>query len=760
MTTEPGRTSIERRRIHVDGIVQGVGFRPFIYRLARQFRLCGFVLNDQQGVLIEVQGTPQSIAAFSAQIIPQAPPLARVLSIHAEIIALGSETDFTIHFSQRQGSRQTLISPDIAVCSQCLQEMHDPSDRRYRYPFTNCTQCGPRFTIVRTIPYDRPNTSMAAFRMCPACQSEYENPLDRRFHAQPVACPACGPGLMLMDRNRQPIACTDPVAAVWDLLRDGQIVALRGLGGFHLCVDPFNEATLKSLRQRKGRAEKPFALMAANLSIIKKHCLVDEAEEQLLISPAHPIVLLRRSESDLPDAVAPGQRYLGFMLPYTPLHHLLLQGPFATLVMTSANRSEEPIAITNDEAFERLRGIADVFLTHDREILQLCDDSVVRVLQGKPRMLRRARGYVPAPVLLKNRLQRSVLACGGELKNTIALARDDQVFISQHIGDLDNPRALELFHHHIGHWQKILEIEPDIIACDLHPDYLSSQWAHRQKNKPVIAVQHHHAHLVAVMAENQIEEPCIGIILDGTGYGVDGTIWGGEVLSGDARGFRRHAWLTPVAMPGGSQAIQQPWRMALAYLHAAGIPWQTVPSLQLHRSDEIQLVLKMIERHINCPVTSSCGRLFDAVAALLGLCDEITYEAQAAVLLEMMGTDYPTEAYPIPAPAALGAITTSALIRHVADDLRQGTDKGRIAARFHVTLSELFVAAAGIVRQKTGIEHAALSGGVFQNALFFNLMHARMLQEGFTLISHSATPPNDGGLALGQAVIAAHAQLH
>lgn len=754
----PDPVPIMRRRIHVSGIVQGVGFRPFVYRLARQFHLTGFVLNDQQGVLIEIQGDATQTQCFIEALKPQAPPLARVLSIVKQDIPTQPESDFSIHFSQRFGARQTLISPDIAVCDHCLAEMQDANDRRYRYPFINCTHCGPRFTIVHSLPYDRPNTSMAAFQMCPACQEEYDDPLNRRFHAQPVACPVCGPGLSLVDCQGQAIATENAMAMVWELLAEGKVIAIRGLGGFHLCVDPFHPAGLDALRRRKGRAEKPFALMAARLEVVKKYTLVDAEEEALLCSCARPIVLLQeRGGHGFPQGVAPQQRYLGFMLPYTPLHHLLLSGPFEMLVMTSGNHSEEPIAVSNSEALERLRDLADAFLLHDREILQLCDDSIVRVMTGKSRLMRRARGYVPMPVLLKKRLPRAVLACGGELKNTIALGREDQVFISQHIGDLDNPRALELFHHHIGHWQTILEIEPEVIACDRHPDYFSSQWARSQKQKPLIEVQHHHAHLVAAMAENQVQAPCIGIILDGTGYGMDGTIWGGEVLSGDALGFQRHAWLMPVAMPGGNQAVRQPWRMALAYLHAARVDWQEVPGLQDRPAGEMEIVLKMIERRIHAPMTSSCGRLFDAVAALLGLCEEIHYEAQAAILLEMAATGQAAGPYPLEPASALGPLDANGLTRTIIDDLRAHTPIEMIAARFHGTLVELFVHSARAVRERNGLDRIVLSGGVYQNVLFFERMHQRLQEEHFQVITHTQVPCNDGGLALGQAVIAAHA---
>ncbi|MEW6741598.1 MAG: carbamoyltransferase HypF [Planctomycetota bacterium] len=763
-------TTRTRLRIHINGIVQGVGFRPFVHRLARRHALSGHVRNTPEGVEIEVEGEGVALDRFCHELRKEAPPLARIVEMRVDGISALDEHAFTIEPSHRDERATTLISPDVATCDECLDELFDPSDRRHRFPFTNCTNCGPRYTIVRAIPYDRPNTSMSVFALCPACEREYHDPENRRFHAQPNACPACGPHLTLHDRTGERIDVTDPIREVVTWLKQGRIVALRGLGGFHLAVDARDDRAIEELRRRKGRAEKPFALMAPDLESVRCSCFVSKAEEKLLWHPSRPIVLLQaRSHHGLSRSVAPGQRYLGFMLPYTPLHHILLREYSSPLVMTSGNFSEEPIAIGRAEAIERLAPIADGFLFHDRQILQRCDDSVARVITGEVRVIRRARGYVPSPVLLSTPARRRVLACGGELKNTIALSRDRTVFLSQHIGDLDNPSALAFFEQSIAHLQAILEIEPEVIACDMHPEYLSTRWAERQRKVPVVHVQHHHAHLLSVMAENGIDEECLGLILDGTGYGTDGTIWGGELLSGDARSFRRLAWLEPVPMPGGLAAIREPWRMAVSHLVAAFGANSEIPEIPFSRRlprDKITIVRRMIERHLNAPMTSSCGRLFDAVAALLGVRDEITYEAQAAIELEMAIDETSceqgeTELYEeavagaaVPATSAIGALRVAPLVRAVVEDIARGEPKGRIAARFHHTLGEIFVRALSRARSLTGIARVGLSGGVFQNAPFSTYVLRRLQAEGFSVLTHREVPTNDGGIALGQVLIA------
>ncbi|MDQ7063581.1 MAG: carbamoyltransferase HypF [candidate division KSB1 bacterium] len=748
---------IIRQKIRINGIVQGVGFRPFVYRLAQECGIAGFVNNSSDGVLIEAEGPPEALATFRERLRREAPPLSHIVEFEYDDLPPRGDTQFVIQQSRRDSAPVTLISPDVATCDDCLRELFDPGDRRYRYPFINCTNCGPRYTIVYTIPYDRGNTSMRVFPMCPECEREYHDPANRRFHAQPNACPKCGPQVTLYDRRGQPIDADDPIARAVDLLRAGHILAIRGLGGFHLAVDAHNDAAVRELRRRKGRAEKPFALMAPDLDSIEKFCIVSEAERELLQHPTRPIVLLpARDGHRIAPSVAPNQRYLGFILPYTPLHHLLLRGHFDALVMTSGNFTEEPIAIGNGEALERLAHLADYFLLHNRDILQRCDDSIARMAAGKPRIIRRSRGYVPAPVFLKTPTRRNILACGGELKNTIALSRGNTVFFSQHIGDLDNPAALAFFENSIAHLQRILEIEPEIIAYDLHPEYLSTKWALAQ-DLPKIGVQHHHAHLAAVMAENGVEVRTIGIILDGTGYGTDGTIWGGEVLVGDFSGFERFAHLEPVPLPGGEAAIRQPWRMAVSYLYAAyGEALWDLPLLQRIHEEKVRIILQMIDKRLNAPLTSSCGRLFDGVAALLGIRDEINYEAQAAIELEMHIDETVDEFYAeaLPARTAKGALDWRPLIRVIVEELQRGEPVGRIAVRFHRTFAELFIRAAEHAREETGLQRVGLSGGVYQNTYFFEYMVQRLQEHDFEVLTHSLVPTNDGGLALGQIAIA------
>ncbi len=781
MTDERARNRLERRRIRLEGIVQGVGFRPFTHRIARECGIAGFVRNESGGVLIEAEGLAPELDHFLERLLSEHPPYARVVRHSENPLLPRGEEGFTIQRSAAGPAGAAFISPDLAVCPDCLAEMHDPAGRRYRYPFLNCTRCGPRYSIVRSLPYDRSRTSMAPFSMCAACRTEYDDPLDRRFHAQPTACPDCGPRLWLSGPDGQPIPDPDPVAAVWRLLGAGKIVAVRGIGGFHLCVDAQNGEAVETLRQRKGRGRKPFALMARDLATIRSWCEAGAEEQALLESPARPIVLLRALESDessvmepasagsavrprpLPWAIAPGQKYHGFMLPYTPLHHLLLAGPLPVLVMTSGNLSEEPIAIGNEEALARLGGIADAFLLHDREILQRSDDSIIRMAAGAPMIMRRSRGYVPEPVLLARPLPEPLLAVGGELKNTIALARGSEIFLSQHIGELDNPEALAFFRHAIGHLQQLLRIEPQVIVHDLHPDYLSTQWALAQPAVRRIAVQHHHAHLASVLAEHRLEGPCIGIILDGTGYGSDGTIWGGEVLLGGASSFTREAWIEPVAMPGGAAAARDPWRMAISYLFKAfGRECLDLDLEVLHFQPrpELELLIEAMEKGVNSPLTSSCGRLFDAVAAIFGLCFVNTYEAEAAMALEMTagpenGSRPPLEELLGPDFQPRGPLRLGHYIRRLVQRTLEGCALSQRAQRFHLTLADIFFLAAADVRTRSGANRVVLSGGVFQNLLLYTRLRQLLEGEGFQVFTNRLVPVNDGGLALGQAAVAA-----
>jgi hydrogenase maturation protein HypF len=761
-----------RRQIEVSGIVQGVGFRPYVYRLATGRHLRGTIRNTSAGVTIEIQGPAATVQDFVERLPAEAPPLARITSLTVHDVPCNGDRDFCIIHSHEGEEVRTLISPDVAICPDCLREMFDAKDRRYRYPFINCTNCGPRFTIIRDIPYDRPSTSMAAFPMCAACLAEYENPLDRRFHAQPNACWGCGPQVELWDKSGQKIPCGDPIVEAVSALRAGLVVAVKGLGGFHLAVDAMNPTAVAVLRQRKRRVEKPFAVMVTDLQAAEEICELDDGGRTALQSIQRPIVLLpKKTPSVIPDEVAPFNRYLGIFLPYTPLHYLLLaEGKFKALVMTSGNLSEEPIAIDNREAVHRLHGLADYFLVHDRDILLRCDDSVVRVAGGVTRQLRRSRGFVPVPVFLKED-QPSVLAVGGELKNTICLTKGKHAFLSQHVGDLENIESYSFFHEAIEHLGRILEIRPQIIAYDLHPDYFSTKWALQQDGVALIGVQHHHAHIASCMAENHLEGRVIGFALDGTGYGTDGKIWGGEVLVAGYESFERAAHFEYVPLPGGAAAIREPWRMAVSYLaHHFG---REFPQLDFMKLDipfvrelnrpKVDFILRMMEQGVNSPLTSSCGRLFDAVAALIGIRQQVNYEAQAAIELEMAiassevessekDTAYPIELLP---EDENWILSTRPLFEALLDDLGQNVSAATISRRFHNGLVEGFVQLATLLRSKTTLDRVCLSGGTFQNAYLSQRFEERLSESGFEVYTQKEVPSGDGGLSLGQALVAA-----
>lgn len=760
-----------RRQIEVSGIVQGVGFRPYVYRLATGRHLKGTIHNTPAGVTIEIQGPAETGQDFVEHLPTEAPPLARItsLAVHdlpchpaqVDSLQIDSDQDFRIVHSHEGEEIRTLISPDVAVCPDCLRELFDPKDRRYRYPFINCTNCGPRFTIIRDIPYDRPSTSMATFPMCPACLAEYENPLDRRFHAQPNACWQCGPRVDLWDKAGRRIECRDPIAEAIFGLHAGLVVAVKGLGGFHLAVDATNTAAVALLRQRKRRVEKPFAVMVQDLRAAAEICELDGAAETVLQSMQRPIVLLPKKQSGLiPDDVAPFNRYLGIFLPYTPLHYLLLaEGGFKALVMTSGNLSEEPIAIDNREAIHRLSGLADYFLVHNRDILLRCDDSVLRVAGGVARHLRRSRGFVPVPVFLKDD-QPSVLAVGGELKNTICLTKGKHAFLSQHIGDLENVESYSFFHEAIRHLEQILEIQPQIIAYDLHPDYFSTKWALQQSGAQLVAVQHHHAHIASCMAENHLEGRVIGFALDGTGYGTDGKIWGGEVLIAGHEGFERAAHFEYVPLPGGAAAIREPWRMAVSYLahyFGRGFVNLDVPFVrQLNRS-KVDFLLRMIEQGVNSPLTSSCGRLFDAVAALVGIRQEVNYEAQAAIELEMAidsSADETGYALDLVPDGDNWIISSRPAFDALLQDLGQNLPVPAISQRFHNGLVEAFVQLAILLRNKTALNRVCLSGGTFHNVYLSQRLEAHLSKAGFEVFTQKEVPSGDGGLSLGQALVA------
>jgi hydrogenase maturation protein HypF len=754
----------EARKLQVNGIVQGVGFRPFVYQLALRHGLKGEVANTSSGVSIHIEGPADRLRAFESDLTGETPPLAHIVEVASRPEIPQHFSDFRITLSRGGEAMATLISPDVAVCGDCLREMFDPADRRYRYPVINCTNCGPRYTIIDDIPYDRPKTSMRHFTMCAACQAEYDNPLNRRFHAQPNACPVCGPQVGLWDARRKEIGPGDPIAAAADLIRQGKIVAVKGLGGYHLAVDAMNAAAVARLRQRKLREEKPFAVMSPDLGAIKTYAAVDAEDEKLLLSIQRPIVLLRKKVPDLlAEEVAPRNPYVGAMLPYTPLHHLLLKHGFCALVMTSGNLSEEPIAIDNDDAFGRLAGIADYFLIHNRDIYLRSDDSVVRRAAGETRFLRRSRGYVPVPVFLKHALP-PILACGAELKNTVCIAKGDKAFISQHIGDLENLATYEFFQKTVAHMLRILDVRPEVIACDLHPDYLSTRWADEQEEVLKVRVQHHHAHIVSGMAEHRLEGAVIGVACDGTGYGPDGTVWGGEVLVADAGGFERAAHLACVPMPGSAAAIKEPWRMAVSYLQdafGAGLWGLDLPVLREAGTDKVRLMLEMAAKRINSPLTSSLGRLFDGVAAIAGLRRRVTYEGQAAMELEMAAAaetesfyDY---AWEEDAPCR---ILPAPIIRGVVGDVVNGLAVPAISAKFHNTLILMFSDLCDMLRRQRGLNRVVLSGGVFQNARLMVGLIPALSARGFEVYSHRQVPANDGGIALGQALIAAKRMEH
>jgi len=752
-----------RRQIEVAGIVQGVGFRPYIYRLAIERHLCGNVSNNSSGVIIEVQGPLKAVEEFVHRLPQEAPPLSQITEVRVVELTCNGDRDFRIVPSKRGDPVRTLISPDVAVCDDCLRELLDPKDRRHRYPFINCTNCGPRFTIVRDIPYDRPYTSMAQFRMCPACQAEYDDPLNRRFHAQPNACWDCGPRIELWDRQGRNTLSRDPIAEAAAGLTAGMVVAIKGLGGFQLAVDATNSTAVALLRERKRRVEKPLAIMVPSLEAAGAYCDLTASAVETLCSIQRPIVLLpKRPACGIADNVAPRNRELGVFLPYTPLHHLLFaDGAFRALVMTSGNLSEEPIAIDNREAVERLQGLADCFLVHDRPILLRCDDSVVRVIGGQRRQLRRSRGFVPVPIFLKEEVP-AILAVGGELKNTICLTKGKHAFLSQHIGDLGNLESYRFFEEVVEHLQRILEIKPEVIAYDLHPGYLSTKWALSRKQVRLVGVQHHHAHVASCMAENHLEGKVIGIALDGTGYGTDGHIWGGEVLITGYEGFRRAAHFDYVRMPGGEQAIREPWRMAVAYLyHHFGREFLKLkfPFAASLEPPQIEVVLRMMEENLNSPKTSSCGRLFDAVSALIGIRSHVSYEAQAAIELEMAIADDGDETgYPMDLKLRDGirVIDTRRMFEQMLTDLGRGLPVATISRRFHNALIAVFTSLAKSIRTESSLTRVCLSGGTFHNVYLLSGLQKQLSESGLEVFIQSQVPAGDGGLSLGQAMIAAH----
>lgn len=742
----------ERVSVTVEGVVQGVGFRPYVYGLASRHSLGGFVRNRSGQVQIEVEGDEGSVRRFLEELPKHPPPLAVIRAVSTGLLAPRGERAFEIQESDRAGAAGPQIAPDIGICDDCRRELFDPQDRRFRYPFINCTNCGPRLTIVRGAPYDRERTTMAGFRLCAPCVLEYGDPADRRFHAQPIACPDCGPRLAAVDGLGRGLTVDDPLNWFVALLKNGAIGALKGLGGYHLACDAANERAVAQLRLRKHRDEKPFALMVATLREAEQLCELDDAERALLASPRKPVVLLRRKPGRAVAAsVAPGNPCLGLMLPYTPLHELLMRHVPGPLVMTSGNASDEPIAYEDEDAFRRLEGIADGFLTHDRPIEIRCDDSVTRAVGGTELPLRRSRGYAPVPIPLPFAIKTPTLAVGGHYKATFALGRDRSAFLSHHIGELDQLEAFRAFEREIGHYRALFQIEPRRVAHDLHPDYVSTRFA-QDLGLERVAVQHHHAHLAACMAENGLTGDVLGVTFDGTGYGEDGTLWGGEFLVGGYKAARRAARLRPVAMPGGEASIHEPWRMALAHLVTAGA--DTGPFERGLNPEAVRVVRRMIERSFNAPLTSSAGRLWDAVAALAGVRSEARYEAQPAIELEWLARDCnDPDRYEFELGGKdLLEIDPRPMIRSIAAERAAAPV---VARRFHTTMVEAVARTCVELRERGAPRTVVLSGGVFQNVLFLQETTLRLTREGFEVYRHQRVPPNDGGLSLGQLAVAA-----
>jgi hydrogenase maturation protein HypF len=780
--SKAARQSLKLASISVRGIVQGVGFRPFVYGLAVEHNLKGWVYNTSEDVKIEVEGKAEAVERFERELKTKAPPLAHIENVTIEYCPPRGYKDFEIRQSQAQRGKYQLISPDVATCQACLGELLNPEDRRYRYPFTNCTNCGPRFTIIEDMPYDRPKTTMRYFQMCLQCQAEYDDPLNRRFHAQPNACPECGPQVELVDNRGNLVTESNPIAAASQLLKGGKIVAIKGLGGFLLACDATNDTAVKTLRQRKKRSSKPFAIMVTTVDEAKKHCYVSPEEQNLLASPQSPIVLVRwREDSSVSREVAPNLRFLGIMLPYTPLHHILLRDTSLPLVMTSGNLSEEPIARDNDEALRRLSGIADYFLIHNRDIYSRYDDSVAIVERGTSQLIRRARSYAPYPIRLSFKT-RQVLGCGAEEKNTFCLTKDNYAFLSQHIGDMENMETLEHFDNTISLYKRLFHIQPEIIAHDLHPDYLATKYAQElgESGMKLVPVQHHHAHIASCLADNGLKSPVIGVAFDGTGMGADGNVWGGEFLVADYRNYKRVGHLEYLPLPGGAAAIKRPYRTAIGYILTLGenalnaviaseAKQSQLGSIGQVSQVEIEVIKRQIERKINSPLCSSMGRLFDAISALLGIRGEIDYEGQAAVELEMAAhasvitrrvsdeaISLNNESYPyrIVEEEGIKIVRLSDLLSAVIEDLHQGISKGRISVKFHETVARMINEMCHLIADETGITQVALSGGVFQNRLLLRKTASLLESSGFQVFTHKQVPCNDGGISLGQAVIA------
>ncbi|MCP4021647.1 MAG: carbamoyltransferase HypF [Desulfobacteraceae bacterium] len=770
---------ITAKRLEISGVVQGVGFRPFLFVLANQYNLKGEVSNTSSGVFAEVEGTSSNIDHFCKDIKDKKPLLASVTRIEVQDIDVKGFNFFKIVKSKTAKGRTTLISPDVSICDDCLKELKDANDRRFEYPFINCTNCGPRYTIIQDIPYDRPKTSMRHFQMCPVCQKEYDDPMNRRFHAQPNACPECGPHVFLIDAkgNRLDDKPEEAIALAAGYLKKGKIVAVKGLGGFHLACDAANNDVVNKLRQRKNRPHKPFALMAQSASVLFDHVKLSEAQKDLLESYHRPIVILEKKEPlkhdliGLAPQVAPFNLCLGIMMPYTPLHYLLLEKGPDILVMTSGNRSGEPLSIDNDDALNAFNDIADYFLFHDRDIYFRADDSIVRFQAGQPRFFRRSRGYAPLPVSVKEKMP-PILGCGAGLKSTVCLTKGNYAFLSQHIGNLDNDKVFDFYKDSIAHLEKILDITPEIIAHDLHPRYMSTDYAKKVQEEckkaemPVktIAVQHHHAHAVSCMAEHGLFEKVIALTLDGTGYGPDGNIWGGEILVCDRMDFERKAHLSYVPMPGGDAAVLEPWRMAVSILYKAygsELLNLEIPFLDQVDKEKVSFIVQMIEKSVNSPVTSSAGRIFDAVSSLLCIRHEISHESQAAMELEAIALEKGAGAYGYDiweikdaAGRRLLEIDMMSCVKDIVSDILNHVPDQRVSYKFHGAMADAFVSAAMTISKETGIQKAVLSGGVFNNNIILNRVLGHLEDNGLTVYTHTKVPAGDGGISFGQVAVA------
>lgn len=756
---------VKRLKIFIEGIVQGVGFRPHVYNLARSLDLTGYVLNDSRGVTIEVEGPRSRLEEFKERLLSDPPPLAVIQGVKERFSSrIVGYDDFVIKHSKDSGEKSVLISPDIATCEDCLREVYDPADPRYLYPFINCTNCGPRFTIITDVPYDRKNTSMAKFPMCSLCKSEYEDPSNRRFHAQPVACPRCGPRVFLYDKNKNPV-CDKPekvIPEASNLLKQGKILAVKGLGGYHLSADALDEQAVLTLRKRKYREDKPFAVMVPDMDTLGRFCKLSKDDERLLTSFQRPIVILEKTE-DCPVApqVAPNNNYLGVMLPYTPLHRLLLDCFGGALVMTSGNMSEEPISYRNESAFEKLGDIADYFLTNDRPIHTRCDDSVVRTFRGHNYPIRRSRGYAPYPIIMTKSAPTPVLAVGGELKNTFCIYRKNQAILSHHIGDLENPAALESFEEGIEHFCNLFDTRPEVAAYDPHPRYFSTNYALNLPVEKKYPVYHHHAHAVSVMADRQIDGEAVGVILDGVGYGADGKLWGCEFLRVDYGVFDRIIRMKYIQLPGGEKAIREPWRTAVSFLmETVGKELFSfeIPLLKEIERKKIEFVIKMLETGIGCVPISSAGRFFDAVSSILGIRQVCNYEGQAAIEMEMIADSKVTGGYPlkITKNSLPLVIDPSDTILSILNDLEKRTPIPEVAGKFHNTVVDMVVRGARIVSENCGSRKVVLGGGVFQNMILLEKSVDKLEKSGFKVYTHRRVPTNDGGISLGQAAAAAH----